>query len=372
MNITIVTGLTNETEALEVLEDIPHLSYSARIIIAITMILTLVFGTIGNSIVLALFVKYKSLRTSSNIFICSLTVADLLMCLGGLPTLISTYVSQEIRTELLQLFCHYDTFIGAFTGFGAIWSLMVLAIDRCVVISRSMPVQRPSDKIAAYYITAIIWIVSFAIALMPFIGFGHYVIEGSKIECSVKQFTRSLQNISYNILIQLLYFCLPIVTMIFCYGTIFIKVRNHERRYFDARSRANVDDTSFRRMRKNRKLERNEMKTAKAGLILISVFCLSWTPYSIVSWIGLFGDRSTITPLIVALPAVFAKVSTIMNPLLYALLLRSFKLKLSLFYQQHFKSARASNVSSVRTHMDYLSQLDRQKFIEQIGKQENV
>ena len=249
---------------------------------------------------------------------------------------------------------------------------MGLAIDRCIVISRSIPVQQSTDKVVTYYITGIIWTISLIFALMPFIGFGQYVIEGSKIECSVKLFSRSVQNISYNILIQVLFFCLPIVTMTFCYGTIFVKVRNHERRYFDVRNTGNVDETSFRRMRKNRKLERNEMKAAKAGLVLIFVFCLSWTPYSIVSWIGLFGNRSTLTPLVIALPAVFAKMSTIMNPLLYALLQRSFKTKLSMFYHQHFKLTRASIESSVKTRMDYITKLDEQQIMNGNNKIESL
>ncbi|XP_053383942.1 lateral eye opsin-like [Mercenaria mercenaria] len=268
---------------------------------------------------------------------------------------------REMAARLATPVCYSDTFIGAFTGFGAIWSLMALAVDRCVVITRSMPVQHPTDKMIAYFVTATIWIVALAFAIMPFLGFGRYSIEGSKIACSVINFTKSFSNMLYNILIQVLYFFIPIICMICCYSIIFIKVRTHERQYFNVKQSGQVDDSSFRRMRKSRKLERNEMKTARAGLILISVFCLSWTPYSIVSWIGLLGNRYTLTPLAVALPAVFAKMSTILNPLLYALLLRSFKLKLRLLYKQHFQLTRTFNVASERTNVEIISNLDRHR-----------
>lgn len=246
-------------------------------------------------------------------------------------------------------------------GFGAIWSLMALAIDRCVVISRSIPVRHSTDDVCAYFATVCIWLTALAFAVMPFVGFGQYVIEGSRVSCTFDYFSTSLSNILYNVLIQVLYFCVPITCMIICYGLIFLKVRIHERRYFSMRNGDNFDEASFRRIRRSRKMERNELKTAKASLILISVFCISWAPYSVVSWIGLSGDRHLLTPLVVVFPAVFAKISTVLNPLLYALLLRSFKVKLKLCCNQRFRPIRSSFASSERTHMEIIHYLPNEE-----------
>jgi hypothetical protein len=49
--------------------------------------------------------------------------------------------------------------------------------------------------------------------------------------------------------------------------------------------------------------------------MLVAMFLVSWTPYSVVTLIGQFGPPGVVTPFVAALPAYFAKV----NSLLYIL-----------------------------------------------------
>ena len=229
-------------------------------------------------------------------------------------------------------------FLGAFTGFLSIWSLVCLAFDRCIVISRAVPVRYSSDKTRAAYIIIAIWIFCFIAASFPLTGVVRYALEGRAISCEKEdKFTRSLPNVLFNILLQVFFFLIPIICIIGCYLVIIIKVRNHEKIYFSVRKNREYNEVLFRRMRKNKTLEQNEMKTTRAGIILISTFCISWAPFSIVSWMGLFGNRDLLTPVIIALPAIFAKILTIVNPLLYALLLPSFKSKLALSCKKYFQ-----------------------------------
>ncbi|XP_060606063.1 rhodopsin-like [Ruditapes philippinarum] len=147
--------------------------------------------------------------------------------------------------------------------------------------------------------------------------------------------------------------CLPMLTHYFIRNDldsdIDIWFRQHEKIYFSVRESGQYDEVSFRRMRKSRTLERCELKTAKVALMLITVFCLAWTPYSVVSWIGLVGKREWLTPLMIAIPAMFAKILTVLNPILYALSLQSFKSKLKLCWKQYFKTETASFVSIDRS-----------------------
>lgn len=299
----------------------------------------LAVGTVGNTLVLALFAKYKSLRTTSNVLVINLTVADLLMCVLCLPMLTINYIRGEFDPHLEEYLCYYDAFMGAFTGFMSIWSLTALAVDRCIVIARSLPVYFSNGNRIAYCTIAGIWLVSGVGAGLPFLGLGQYVMDGSNISCTFDFFTQTETNMIYNIILQVFYFCIPVACIIGSYLTIYILVRNHEKRYFSARETGNYDEISLRRMCRCRKLEKNELKTARTAVILISVFCISWTPYSIVSWIALLGDRSGLTPLAVTLPGLFAKLSTVLNPIVYALLHRNFKAKMSIFLKQQLRGA---------------------------------
>ena len=62
-----------------------------------------------------------------------------------------------------------------------------------------------------------------------------------------------------------------------------------------------------------------EVDTAKATLLMIGLFCLSWLPYTVVAMIGVYGDQAHITPLTSAVPGIFAKASTLYNPVVYAI-----------------------------------------------------
>jgi hypothetical protein len=51
----------------------------------------------------------------------------------------------------------------------------------------------------------------------------------------------------------------------------------------------------------------------------VVLFLVSWTPYSILSLIGQFGDASLVTPWSATLSALFAKASVVYNPIIYGL-----------------------------------------------------
>ncbi|XP_060592949.1 melanopsin-A-like [Ruditapes philippinarum] len=342
----------NNSTDIEYKLDFNHQSLSREVCIFLAIVLILAFcvGTVGNITVLALYLKYKSLRTASNLFVINLTIADLLMCIICLPMLINEYIrSQVVDSEFIEKSCLINTFLGAFIGFLSIWSLVCLAFDRCIVITRTMPVRQYSNKSFSIYVIIGLWVFCLIAAAIPFSGYGRYVLEGQTTSCESKDtFTLTFQNVFYNIMIQVLFFVVPVICITYCYFVIYMKVRNHEKTYFSTRKSGQFDEVSFRRMRKNRTLEKKEMKTARAGIILISVFCFSWTPFSVVSWIALFGNRDSLTPIAVALPSIFAKITTILNPLLYALLLPSFKSKLALFCKNHFHSPPSSFGSNER------------------------
>ena len=58
----------------------------------------------------------------------------------------------------------------------------------------------------------------------------------------------------------------------------------------------------------------------KANLLLLTVvYMMAWSPYAIVSMIGTFSDATAIPPAARGFPAVLAKFSFVVNPLLYVL-----------------------------------------------------
>lgn len=69
-------------------------------------------------------------------------------------------------------------------------------------------------------------------------------------------------------------------------------------------------------------LVKRERQVTKTVVACVGFFCLSWFPYAIIvliAQIGIDVDRY-VTPLTATLPALFAKTSTIFNPLIYTVI----------------------------------------------------
>ncbi|WAR23956.1 OPSD1-like protein [Mya arenaria] len=241
--------------------------------------------------------------------------------------------------------CNVDAFNGAFVGFSEILSLTALAIDRCNVISRQADGRRSGSKNFSYCSIVLIFVISFTSALSPLLGFGKFVQDGSEIYCTFDFFTRSVKNITYNIFVQLTFFTIPFFVIVTCYTCIYLTVRKHEKKYFHSKKGIDNHECTLRRICRERKQVRTEVQIAKVTVISVSVFCISWFPYAMVALIGLFGDCEGINRMVTTIPAVFAKVSTVLNPLLYVLLQGQFKKKMDFLLYKRPDIARLMSTS---------------------------
>ncbi|XP_052777889.1 ocellar opsin-like [Mya arenaria] len=126
----------------------PPLGLGTYIVIFLVIVLTLIVGNLGNSLVIFLFIKYKSLRTTPNILLLNLTGASLLMCVLCLPNIIIRCIVDlsKYPRPVQEFVCNGNAFSGAFVGFSGIHSLTALAIDRSIVISRKAAGRRSESK----------------------------------------------------------------------------------------------------------------------------------------------------------------------------------------------------------------------------------
>lgn len=62
-----------------------------------------------------------------------------------------------------------------------------------------------------------------------------------------------------------------------------------------------------------------ELVIAKIVMSLVFLWLLAWTPYAIVSLIGISGHGDLLTPMATIIPALFAKTSACINPFVYSL-----------------------------------------------------
>lgn len=64
---------------------------------------------------------------------------------------------------------------------------------------------------------------------------------------------------------------------------------------------------------------RNEIRVAKVGLTLTTLFLISWTPYFAVACIGTYGNREILTPFLSMIPACTCKLAACIDPFVFAI-----------------------------------------------------
>ncbi|TNN68419.1 Melanopsin-A [Liparis tanakae] len=159
--------------------DVPdHAHYTIGVVILVVGIT----GILGNFLVIYAFCRSRSLRTPSNIFIINLAVTDFLMCFTQTPTFFIT--SMHKRWIFGKKGCEIYAFCGALFGICSMMTLMVIAVDRYVVITRPLASLGAMSRRKALGILAAAWVYSAGWSLPPFFGWSAYVPEGLMTSCS--------------------------------------------------------------------------------------------------------------------------------------------------------------------------------------------
>lgn len=273
-----------------------------------------VVSMFGNMTALYLFLKDKTLRTPSNMLVINLTLSDLLLTISNH----TAFIYNAFLGGAWQLgprLCEVCGFLGAVSGLASICSLVAISWDRYRVIVLSFNAA-PLTVGKSLFIMIVIWAYTMAFTILPFFGIGAYVPEGILDSCSFDYFDTGVINTAYIWFCIIGFYVFPILLICFFYYHIVNAVYQHEKSLREQAKKMNV---STLRSNADQDKQSAEIRIAKVAMINISVWALCWTPYCIVVAIGISGDPMLVTPLVSALPALFAKAVSTYNPLVYAL-----------------------------------------------------
>ncbi|XP_051473145.1 melanopsin isoform X2 [Apus apus] len=289
--------------------DVPdHAHYTIGVVV-LTVGIT---GTLGNFLVIYAFCRSRSLQTPANVFIINLAVSDFLMSVTQSPVFFAN--SLHKRWIFGEKGCELYAFCGALFGITSMITLMVIALDRYFVITKPLASVGVTSKKKALIILVGIWLYSLAWSLPPFFGWSAYVPEGLLTSCSWDYTTFTPSVRAYTMLLFCFVFFIPLIAIIYSYVFIFeaIKKANKSIQTFGSKHGNKEFQKQYQRMK-------NEWKMAKIALIVILLYVISWSPYSVVALVAFAGYSHVLTPFINSIPAVIAKASVIHNPIIYAI-----------------------------------------------------
>ncbi|XP_057679583.1 opsin-5-like isoform X2 [Corythoichthys intestinalis] len=208
--------------------------------------------------------------------------------------------------------CLYYGLAGFFFGVASIMNLTLLAIVRFVV---SLDLQSPKNKVSWRQVKILClwsWLYALCWALLPVLGWGRYGPEPFGLSCSLAWGHLRREDSSFVVAMFSFNLALPAAVIMGCYFSIAIKL------YFAYRKSLGHG----RRVPNVLKLHRRLLTMA----VLISVsFIVCWSPYSMVSLWSALGPGDPIPPQLSLLPCIFAKSSTVCNPVIYYIFSQSFK-----------------------------------------------
>ncbi|XP_008942995.1 PREDICTED: melanopsin-A-like [Merops nubicus] len=280
--------------------------------IGVVILIVGITGTLGNFLVIYAFCRSRSLQTPANVLIINLAVSDFLMSITQSPVFFTN--SLHKRWIFGERGCELYAFCGALFGITSMITLMVIALDRYFVITKPLASLGVTSKKKALIILVGVWLYSLAWSLPPFFGWSAYVPEGLLTSCSWDYMTFTPSVRTYTMLLFCFVFFIPLIAIIYSYVFIFEAIRKANRsiQTFECKDGNKEFQKQYQRMK-------NEWKMAKVALIVILLYVISWSPYSVVALVAFAGYSHVLTPFMNSIPAVIAKASVIHNPIIYAI-----------------------------------------------------
>lgn len=262
-----------------------------------------IFGTVGNSVVIHVIYKEVKFHTATYMLIFNLAISDFAVCCFGTPlSCSSSFVGYWLYGKIG---CEYYGFLNYYCGCISLNSYAAIALVRFNIIVR----RRSVTKLQILRLICVIHAYTCVFTIPPLLGWNAFVLEGFYTQCDIAYKVKTPLYLSYICVMFVWLFFAPLIIIMFCYFRIIRYVGEHKARF----ERTHRLLTTGRR-RKGNSVSINSFRTSMIILICCSVFLFTWLPYCILVSYGLLGNPDHISQTASAVPALIAKTSTIFNP----------------------------------------------------------
>ena len=198
-----------------------YTEYYQRQIVAGMIIIASITGIIGNSLVIVAVLLTSNLRTATNVFVVSLSVSDLVVCLS-IPVQ-AVAVLHEDGWPLVNAYwlCVASSAVTIASGGNSITNLALIAVNRWIGITKPRAtVCRIYTRRNVACMVAFSWVLPVCLVSVPLVtGFGELGYEPQYNTCSWVKANR--YSVFYSLLVVMCYFPVQFVTTALCYISIF-------------------------------------------------------------------------------------------------------------------------------------------------------
>ncbi|XP_017272651.1 adrenoceptor alpha 1Aa [Kryptolebias marmoratus] len=276
---------------------VPGLSVVKTVTLGMVLGVFILFGVIGNILVILSVVCHRHLRTVTHYFIVNLAVADLLLSSTVLP--FSAIFEILDRWVFGRAFCNVWAAVDVLCCTASIMSLCVISVDRYIGVS--YPLRYPSimTKRRALLAVMLLWALSVVISIGPLFGWKEPAPEDESV-CKITE------EPAYAIFSAVGSFYLPLTIILVMYCRVYVVAHResqglkegHKTEKSDSeqvilrmhRGNTTASEDEALRSRTHFALRllkfSREKKAAKTLGIVVGCFILCWLPFFLVLPIG--------------------------------------------------------------------------------------
>ena len=276
------------------------------ILVTITMVCL-----IGNSLICIAVYRNARLRASTNLYIASLAISDIINAVIVMPLTLGVLITG--KWPFGEAVCDFHAFFTLFSIYVSPTTMGLTAFNRYVRIVKPQHYSRIfTDSRSKVYVAAVWLTVAGYISIPKMAGLTKYRFFAGYAACIVEQPTTAIMIVQHIIAV-LFFFLLPLGVASVSYYKVFKEIKHHN---------LNMASTAQAEGNENR-LTVKEIKITKSLAIVMFTFVLCWVPFWIIVVIERF---IAVVPRNIQLlcPFLMAFSSTI-NPFIYAGMNPSFR-----------------------------------------------
>ena len=291
-------------------------SLPTTIILATAISFSLVMSVIGNSLVICIIAKQRSMKTPTNCLILNLAVCDILTSVLMTPHFIQMiFLGGKWFGGVMGSFtCKMLEYGNSVTLFCSLLNLVAIAIDRCLAVTRPLSYKLSSQWMVKISIP-VMWLISFSLPIRSLSNTQLLYYDGDVWPRCVENYDRGSVDLYLSVATVVGSF----IALITLYSVISYRLW---RRNIPGEIPSNQKELVIRTAR-------------KVTILMISVvvvFFVSWAPALVVLLILVFGNAGRTFgvvlmqhPLLYGISFWLICNNSAFNPLLYFIFIESFR-----------------------------------------------
>ncbi|NWI13204.1 CCR2 protein, partial [Crypturellus soui] len=276
--------------------------------------LVVIFGLLGNMLVVLILVKYKRLKSMTDIYLLNLAISDLLF-IFSLPFWAYYAAREWIFGDALCRVLSGAYLLGFYSG---IFFIILLTIDRYLAIVHAVFALKARTVTYGILASTVTWAIAILVSL-PGVFFHKSQREKSRYTCSPHYPIADTINWKYchTLMMNILGLILPMIIMIFSYSQIL---------------------TTLVRCRNEKK-----NKAVKLIFVIMVFYFVFWTPFNIASFLYTFQVSLSLNTCEISgqlekaiqVTETISMIHCCINPVIYAFVGEKFRKYLYVFFRKH-------------------------------------